>query len=81
MEGLGMWIVLGSIVIIATVLNIIMYATGKDFKMAMAFGLSFTAFILCAGISIISEWIRNEDWSALMDVVVSTENYGQLQYN
>jgi hypothetical protein len=45
-----------------------MYKKGKDYKLAMALGLSFTALTLCAQYSLASKWVESEDWSALMDV-------------
>lgn len=64
-----MWIILGIIAIIATFINLYMYKAGKDYKLAMAMGLSFTALTLCAENSLISNWVKVEDWSALLDVV------------
>ena len=32
------WIILGLIAIAATFINVFMYATGKDYKLAMAMG-------------------------------------------
>lgn len=46
-----------------------MYASGKDYKLAMALGLSFTALTLCADYSYVSQWVKAEDWAALSDVV------------
>lgn len=46
-----------------------MYGTGKDYKLAMAMGLSFTALTLAADNSMVSNWVKAEDWSALLDVV------------
>ena len=68
-----MWIIIGLIAIVATFINLYMYATGKDYKFAMAMGLSFTALTLCAEYSLVSVWVEVEDWSALMDVVPSME--------
>ena len=68
-----MWLILGIIAIVATFINLFMYATGKDYKLAMAMGLSFTALTLCAEHSLVSNWIKSEDWSALMDVVPTME--------
>ncbi len=45
-----------------------MYAKGKDYKLAMALGLSFTALTLCAEYSLVSDWVEREDWSALGEV-------------
>lgn len=64
-----MWIILGFIAIIATFINLYMYKAGKDYKLAMAMGLSFTALTLCAEYSLVSVWVEVEDWAALMDVV------------
>lgn len=68
-----MWIILGIIAIIATFINLYMYKAGKDYKLAMAMGLSFTALTLCAENSLISNWVKVEDWSALLDVVPTME--------
>ena len=68
-----MWIILGAIAIVATCVNLHMYKNGKDYKFAMAMGLSFTALTLCAEYSLVSGWVRVEDWSALLDVVPGME--------
>ena len=64
-----MFLVLGVIAIVATVLNLYLYKVGKDYKLAMAMGLSFTALTLVAGYSMISGWVKVKDWAALLDVV------------
>ncbi|HCN61190.1 MAG TPA: hypothetical protein DIS72_08920 [Staphylococcus sp.] len=64
-----MFMVLGIIAIVATVLNIYLYKIGKDYKLAMAMGLSFTALTLVSGHSMISNWVKVEDWAALLDVL------------
>lgn len=63
-----MWLILGLIAIVATCINLFMYGTGKDYKLAMAMGISFTALTLCAEHSLVSNWIKGEDWSALREV-------------
>lgn len=68
-----MWVILGIIAIAATFINLYMYRIGKDYKLAMAMGLSFTALTLCAEYSLVSEWVKVEDWAALMDVVPGME--------
>ncbi len=68
-----MWVILGLIAIAATFINLYMYTIGKDYKLAMAMGLSFTALTLCAEYSLISMWVEAEDWAALMDVVPGME--------
>ncbi|TGB03575.1 hypothetical protein [Halobacillus salinus] len=68
-----MWIILGVIAIVATVINLYMYKAGKDYKLAMALGLSFTALTMCAEYSLVNRWVKAEDWAALMDVVPGME--------
>ncbi|MFJ7915648.1 MULTISPECIES: hypothetical protein [unclassified Lysinibacillus] len=68
-----MWIILGIIAIVATLINLYMYVAGKDYKLAMAIGLSFTALTLCSVHSLISGWVKVEDWAALLDVVPGME--------
>jgi hypothetical protein len=64
-----MWVILGVIAIVVTFINLYMYKAGKDYKLAMALGLSFTALTLCADYSYVSRWVKVEDWAALSDVV------------
>ncbi|MBH0162710.1 MULTISPECIES: hypothetical protein [Fictibacillus] len=64
-----MWVIFGLIAIVVTFINLYMYASGKDYKLAMALGLSFTALTLCADYSYVSRWVKAEDWAALSDVV------------
>ena len=68
-----MWLILGFIAIVATFINLYMYTTGRDYKLAMALGLSFTALTLCAEYSLVASWVRAEDWAALLDVVPTME--------
>ncbi|XKH49850.1 hypothetical protein LG275_09440 [Chryseomicrobium palamuruense] len=64
-----MWFLFGIIAIFMTGINFFLYAVGKDYKLAMALALSFTALSLCAHYSYIDNWVQSEDWSALADVV------------
>lgn len=68
-----MWVIFGVLAIVATFFNLYRYLAGKDYKLAMAMGLSFTALTLCADYSLVSEWVEVEDWAALMDVVPGME--------
>ena len=68
-----MWVIFGLIAIIATCINLYMYGTGKDYKLAMAMGLSFTALTIVADYSMVSDWVKEEDWAALLDVVPTME--------
>ena len=67
--GIIMWLILGLLAIAATFINLFMYAIGKDYKLAMAMGLSFTALTVCADYSYLNTWIKAGDWAALSDVV------------
>jgi hypothetical protein len=64
-----MWLILGVIAIVVTVINLSMYAAGKDYKLAMAMALSFTALTICADYSYLTRWVKVEDWAALTDVI------------
>ncbi|MDO6655495.1 hypothetical protein [Anaerobacillus sp. 1_MG-2023] len=64
-----MWAILGVIAVVVTVINLSLYAAGKDYKLAMAMALSFTALTICADYSYLNGWIKAEDWAALSDVV------------
>lgn len=64
-----MWILFGVIAIIATFLNIYLFKTDKNYHLAMAVGLSFTALTLVASYGMVADWIKVEDWVALLDVV------------
>ena len=68
-----LFMIFGVIAIVATFINLYMYRAGKDYKLAMAIGLSFTALTLCAEYSLVSVWVEVEDWTALMDVVPGME--------
>lgn len=64
-----MFLILGIIAIVATFFNLYLYKIGKNYKLAMAMGLSFTALTLVAMHSMISNWVKVKDWAALLDVV------------
>lgn len=49
------------------------YSKEKNYKLAMAMGLAFTALTLWAELSLISGWVKMKDWSALLDVVPTME--------
>jgi hypothetical protein len=67
--GIVMWLILGVIAIVLTVVNLSLYAAGKDYKLAMAMALSFTALTICADYSYLTRWVKAEDWAALSDVI------------
>ena len=64
-----MWLVFGSISILATCLNLYLYKIGKKYHLAKAIGLSFMALTLMANYQSIANWAVKEDWSAIGDVV------------
>lgn len=68
-----MWILLGLLAITATFINWYRFIAGKDFQLAMALGLSFTALTICADYSLVSGWVNASDWAALEDVVPTME--------
>lgn len=68
-----LFMIFGVIAIVTTFINLYMYKAGKDYKLAMAIGLAFTALTLCAEYSLVSVWVEVEDWAALMDVVPGME--------
>ena len=66
-----MWFILGLISIGLTITNLVLYKMGKDYKLAMALALSFTALTVNSFYTIVERWVLNGDWSALEDVVPS----------
>lgn len=64
-----MWVLFGVLAILATMINVYLFSRGKDYRFAMAAGLSLTALTLCAEISLVADWIAIEDWSAASEVV------------
>lgn len=68
-----MWLLFGFIAVILTLINLFLYATGKDYKLAMALALAFTALTLCAEHHLIASWVKAADWAALEDVVPTME--------
>ena len=68
-----MWIIFGFITIVATVINLYMYGIGRVYKLGMAAGLSFTALTPITEYSLVSNWTKEEDWSALQDVAPTME--------
>ena len=64
-----MWMIFGLMAAAATFINLYQYKKGKEYKFAMAMGLSFTAATLWAEYRLVFKWVEKEDWSALLDVV------------
>lgn len=64
-----MWVLLGLLTFIFAILNVVWTWKHKDAKWFRYFSLSFTILTLCAEYNQVSQWVVNEDWSALLDVV------------
>lgn len=64
-----MSIIFGGIAVFTTFINLYMYKVGKNYKLAMAIGLSFTTLTLCSEYTMVSRWVKLNDWTALLDVV------------
>ena len=69
-----MFFIIGIIAIIATILNLYLYKIGKDYRLAMVMGLSFTALTLLAEYTMVTNWVKAEEWSSLADVVPTMAN-------
>jgi hypothetical protein len=67
-----MWMILGFLAIGFTISNIYLYVIKKDYELAMALALSFTALTLCSFNDLVSYWVVKGDMSALLDVVPYT---------
>lgn len=74
-----MWLILvffGIAAIIFTILNVIFTLRyKKNVKWFRFVGLSLTALTLCASYSIEANWVIDEDWSALADVVPTMSKF------
>lgn len=64
-----MWMLLGLAAMLVTAVNLYLFARGKDYKIAMAIGLSLTLLTMCAEYSMVAGWVIAGDWGALEDVV------------
>ena len=69
-----MWIIVGSLSIICTLMSCLSIFKSQEKLRAYWFsilGLVFTVLTLLAGYQLVSNWVKHEDWSALLDVVPS----------
>lgn len=64
-----MWLIFGLAAIVTAALNLICCFTGKEAKYFRFASLSLTALTMCAMYSMVNNWVFQEYWSALMDVV------------
>lgn len=63
-----MWIFLGLLAVVFTMINIYCYYFKKDFHIFMILALFFTALTLCTQYQMIASWSLAADWSAIGDV-------------
>ena len=63
-----MWFLFGLIAIVFAILNVTWTMKHREAKLFRYLSLSFTILTLCAEYSQLSQWVVNEDWSALLDV-------------
>lgn len=63
-----MWMLLGILTIVMTILNICAYQAGKNYQIFMAFALLLTALTVCDQYQMIASWSKAGDWSAISDV-------------
>lgn len=64
-----MWMIFGISAVIAAIFNVIWTIRKKDAKWFRFISLSLTSLSLCAESNLIEEWVLQEDWVSLMDVV------------
>lgn len=69
-----MFLILGILALITTILNLYRYFLGQDNSTYMYLAIVFTALTLCAEHSMIASWVESNDWVALMDVVPFMDN-------
>ena len=70
-----MWIILGLSAIVTACLNLYCWNKGKEAKWFRFLSLSLTALTLCANYSHDAQWVIQQDWSALEDVVPTMSQY------
>ena len=63
-----MWMLLGILTIVMTILNIYAYQAGKNYQIFMAFALLLTSLTVCDQYQMIASWSKAGDWSAISDV-------------
>ncbi|MFR1687401.1 MAG: hypothetical protein ACLSVX_09535 [Massilimicrobiota timonensis] len=66
-----MWMLLGILTIVMTILNICAYQAGKNYQIFMAFALLLTSLTVCDQYQMIASWSKAGDWSAISDVAPS----------
>ncbi len=69
-----MWVLFGIAAIVTAILNVVWTVWNRDAKWFRFISLSFTAFTLCAFYGQAEQWVVNEDWYALADVLPSSSS-------
>ena len=67
--GQAMWILFGIGAIITAIMNVVFTFLHKDTRWFGFISLSLTTFTLCNFYSQVADWVVEEDWAALMDVL------------
>ena len=66
-----MWMILGILTVVVTILNIYAYQAGKNYQIFMVFALLLTSLTICDQYQMIASWSKAGDWSAISDVTPS----------
>ena len=67
--GQAMWLIFGIGAIITAIMNVVFTFLHKDTRWFGFISLSLTTFTLCNFYSQAADWVIEEDWAALMDVL------------
>ena len=69
-----LWMIFGITAIITAILNVIWTLMYREAKWFRFLSLTFTVFTVCAFYADAAQWVLEEDWDALMDVLPMTSN-------
>lgn len=69
-----LWMIFGITAIITAILNVIWTLMYREAKWFRFLSLTFTVFTVCAFYADAAQWVLEEDWVALMDVLPMTSN-------
>lgn len=69
-----LWMIFGISAIITAILNMVWTLMYREAKWFRFLSLTFTVFTVCAFYADAAQWVLEEDWDALMDVLPMTSN-------
>ena len=69
-----LWMIFGISAIITAILNMMWTLMYREAKWFRFLSLTFTVFTVCAFYADAAQWVLEEDWDALMDVLPMTSN-------